>query len=78
LGRSLVNTFRNFHVLGLGCTRGNENIRKCDLTNEKETIEMVRSFSPNIIIHAAAERRIDIAEKDKERFLTFLFLFELF
>ena len=42
-------------------------MKRCDLTNVEETEKVVRDFHPNIIVHAAAEKRVDVAEAEKER-----------
>ena len=37
-----------------------------DITSKDEVTQALTSFSPDVVIHAAAERRPDVVEKDPE------------
>eukprot|EP00008_Paramoeba_atlantica_P009817 CAMPEP_0201476088 /NCGR_PEP_ID=MMETSP0151_2-20130828/1380_1 /ASSEMBLY_ACC=CAM_ASM_000257 /TAXON_ID=200890 /ORGANISM="Paramoeba atlantica, Strain 621/1 / CCAP 1560/9" /LENGTH=311 /DNA_ID=CAMNT_0047856369 /DNA_START=62 /DNA_END=997 /DNA_ORIENTATION=- len=73
LGRALMESFSDLNVLPLAFSRSDEisfdshKIVKCDLTNFEETEKIIKDFEPNLIIHAAAERRLDRALAEKER-----------
>ncbi|KAF8068757.1 hypothetical protein FPV67DRAFT_1668830 [Lyophyllum atratum] len=53
-------------VLGLSHTRSGEGLVQLDLTKGDEVEKVFRDFKPNWVIHCAAERRPDVAEKDPE------------
>lgn len=67
LGRAI---FKEFHqsplwqTTGLSFTRQDTNLTPCDLTRTSELTSLLDSHSPAFIIHAAAERRPDISERD--------------
>lgn len=70
LGRELMTVFKtsfNCLVQGWGFSRadGKEVIR-LDLTSEAEVTCGLESFTPHMVIHAAAERRPDVVEGDPE------------
>ncbi|KAK5583888.1 hypothetical protein RB653_005492 [Dictyostelium firmibasis] len=79
LGRALMKVFtqpslEHIQLVGLGWSRYEKyvnqfpnELRKLDITNDKELSEFVNEFKPNVIIHAAAERRPDQCEGDKEK-----------
>ncbi|MBW0530157.1 hypothetical protein O181_069872 [Austropuccinia psidii MF-1] len=66
LGRSVVKRFNdNGHsVLGLSLTRNGDGLQKIDLRDEHKVKDLIIGFRPDILIHCAAERRPDVAEKD--------------
>lgn len=69
LGRAIHKEFANsqeWEILSLGFNRVGAGITKLNLTNVEETRRVVNEFQPNIIIHAAAERRPDKVEQDKD------------
>ncbi|KAF7351260.1 RmlD-sub-bind domain-containing protein [Mycena sanguinolenta] len=53
-------------VLSLAHSRSGDGLTKLDLLNEGEVERVFRDFKPNWVIHCAAERRPDVAEKDPE------------
>ncbi|KAF7360318.1 Methionine adenosyltransferase 2 subunit beta [Mycena venus] len=53
-------------VLSLAHSRSGNGLTKLDLMNEPEVEKVFRDFKPNWVIHCAAERRPDVAEKDPE------------
>ncbi|KAF8187004.1 hypothetical protein K438DRAFT_1723090 [Mycena galopus ATCC 62051] len=53
-------------VLSLAHSRSGDGLTKLDLLNEPEVEKVFRDFKPNWVIHCAAERRPDVAEKDPE------------
>ncbi|KAG5350312.1 hypothetical protein C0989_011644, partial [Termitomyces sp. Mn162] len=68
LGTSVREAFVNarHEVLGLSHTRSGGGLVQLDLTKETEVEELLTDFKPNWVIHCAAERRPDVAEKDPE------------
>ncbi len=42
------------------------NYSKCDITNRKETIDLIKSFKPQFIVNSAAYTNVDKAEDEKE------------
>ncbi len=67
LGRAVVKEFASsgkWEVQGVGNTRAKGEILRVDLLDEDATSKIVESFKPDVILHAAAERRIDQCEKD--------------
>ncbi|TIA92472.1 hypothetical protein E3P81_01448 [Wallemia ichthyophaga] len=67
LGRAIMHNLRadsSVQVLGLGYSRVGEGVIKCDITNHDELKGVVEHHSPDVIIHAAAERRPDVAAND--------------
>ncbi|KAG6888103.1 hypothetical protein C0995_010668 [Termitomyces sp. Mi166 len=68
LGTAVHEAFVNAHheVLGLSHTRPGEGLVQLDLTNQEEVEKVFTDFKPNWVIHCAAERRPDVAEKDPE------------
>jgi len=53
-------------VLSLAHSRSGDGLRQIDLLNEAEVEKVFKEFAPNWVIHCAAERRPDVAEKDPE------------
>lgn len=67
LGRAVMHNLRSdpaVQVVGLGYSRVGDGVVKCDITNQAELKSVVEEHSPNVIIHAAAERRPDVAASD--------------
>jgi len=65
LGRALLKNFqnKNWQVLGLAYSRASGSLRKVDLNGRSQVDNVFEQFQPNVVIHAAAERRPDIVEK---------------
>ncbi|KAJ7158184.1 hypothetical protein C8R43DRAFT_360366 [Mycena crocata] len=53
-------------VLSLAHSRSGDGLHKLDLLDEVAVEKAFRDFGPNWVIHCAAERRPDVAEKDPE------------
>ncbi|KAJ7512754.1 hypothetical protein B0H11DRAFT_1947245 [Mycena galericulata] len=53
-------------VLSLAHSRSGDGLQKINLLHEEEVERLFREFAPNWVIHCAAERRPDVAEKDPE------------
>ncbi|KIM47045.1 hypothetical protein M413DRAFT_16545 [Hebeloma cylindrosporum] len=68
LGSAVLKAFETagHDVVGLGNSRATGKIRKVDLTKSDEVDVFFDKFKPNWVIHCAAERRPDVAEKDPE------------
>lgn len=67
LGRAIFKELHHsplWQTTGLSFTRQSPNLTPCDLTRTSELATLLDSNSPRFIIHAAAERRPDISEKD--------------
>lgn len=67
LGRAIVRIFSSdsdLEVLGAGFSRALPPLVRLDVRSRDEVIRTLDDFAPNILIHAAAERRPDIVEKD--------------
>jgi len=67
LGRAVYQQFKkNGHeVIGTAHSRAKGDLYKLDLTLETNVKEFVDAHKPDVIIHCAAERRPDVAEKDQ-------------
>ncbi|KAG6918388.1 hypothetical protein DXG01_014789 [Tephrocybe rancida] len=65
LGTAVREAFLNANhdVLGLSYSRSGEGLVQLDLTKEDEVVKVFTGFKPNWVIHCAAERRPDVAEK---------------
>ncbi|RDB30651.1 Methionine adenosyltransferase 2 subunit beta [Hypsizygus marmoreus] len=61
-----ANSEKIFEVLSLSHSRSGEGLVQLDLTQEEEVEKVFRQFRPNWVIHCAAERRPDVAEKDPQ------------
>ncbi|KAJ7666144.1 hypothetical protein DFH06DRAFT_1186039 [Mycena polygramma] len=69
LGSAVRNAFSGSpttEVLSLAHSRSGDGLRKLDLLDAAEVEKVFREFGPNWVIHCAAERRPDVAEKDPE------------
>jgi len=55
------------HVVGVGYSRLKPGMIKMDLTQADQVISTLNAIRPTVIIHAAAERRPDVSEKDPQR-----------
>ena len=67
LGRAVVLAFQQqpeWDIVGLGFTRGSSVIRSVDLRNEIEVKRVINEVKPNVIVHSAAERRVENCEAD--------------
>ncbi|TFK38122.1 hypothetical protein BDQ12DRAFT_684002 [Crucibulum laeve] len=53
-------------VLSLSHSRTGNGLVQLDLTNNEEVERVFKEFKPDWVIHCAAERRPDVAEKDPE------------
>lgn len=67
LGCSLFRVFteQGFNVFGTGFSRAKGPIIQLDLTDNVAVTELLNSTSPDIIIHAAAERKPDVCENNQ-------------
>jgi dTDP-4-dehydrorhamnose reductase len=66
LGRGMMNVFGNIdavNTVGIGFRRSGEKMASVDLREMGEVEACVAAHKPEIIIHAAAERRPDLIEK---------------
>jgi len=69
LGSAVLNAFKrseSFETMGLANSRPTEKLHKIDLTDTAEVEILFAQFKPDWVIHCAAERRPDIAEKDPQ------------
>ncbi|KAF4618725.1 hypothetical protein D9613_010169 [Agrocybe pediades] len=68
LGSAVYNAFRNANidVIGLAHSRSDGNLVRLDLTNKEEVEKFFNDRKPDWVIHCAAERRPDVAERDPE------------
>ena len=68
LGRELLNRFRqaNWECLGLAFSRARSGLRRVDLRDRAEVESLLEDFRPQIVVHAAAERRPDVVEKNPD------------
>lgn len=68
LGREIYKQFSlSFQdVIGLGFSRA-EKLLKCNLLDFESTNKLIRDINPTVIIHAAAEKRPDVAAKNPEQ-----------
>jgi len=68
LGSAVYNAFQQagHQVLGLAHSRSTGTLKRLDLLDEKETRQAFTDFSPDWVVHCAAERRPDVAEKDPD------------
>ncbi|EJC99327.1 NAD-binding protein [Fomitiporia mediterranea MF3/22] len=69
LGSVVYNAFKRdsaFYVLGLAHSRSNNELVKLDLKDEASVERTFAEFEPGWVIHCAAERRPDVAEKNPE------------
>ncbi|ETW79132.1 hypothetical protein HETIRDRAFT_445859 [Heterobasidion irregulare TC 32-1] len=70
LGSAVYDAFTNaleeHDVFGLANTRAGGKLRSLDLLDHSKVEDFVRDVRPHWIIHCAAERKPDVAEKDPE------------
>ncbi|KAM0754366.1 NAD(P)-binding protein [Meredithblackwellia eburnea MCA 4105] len=77
LGRAIHTSFLNYssshpgekiEVIGTSYTRHIEgrDLKKCDLNDASEVENLLKEVGPEVVIHCAAERRPDVAEKNPE------------
>ncbi|KAL0960085.1 hypothetical protein HGRIS_011730 [Hohenbuehelia grisea] len=69
LGSAVAAAFRqagNFDVLALSNSRTGEGLTQLDLLDAREVETLFGNFNPTWVIHCAAERRPDVAEKDPD------------
>jgi dTDP-4-dehydrorhamnose reductase len=64
LGRAIFRELKVGEVLGLSWSRSAPKLRRCDLTDAAALNLVLEEFRPDFIIHAAAERRPDVCEKN--------------
>lgn len=70
LGRAIMNTLNKSHqVIGTGFTRAKHPILPLDLCDEKQVEQLLTQQMPDVVIHAAAERRPDKCENDQQQTL---------
>ncbi|KAF8887601.1 NAD dependent epimerase/dehydratase [Infundibulicybe gibba] len=66
LGSALRQAFSNHQVLSLAHSRSGDGLVKLDLTDPLGVQKIFNDFKPDWVIHCAAERRPDVAEKDPD------------
>ncbi|KAI8344773.1 hypothetical protein BC941DRAFT_409582 [Chlamydoabsidia padenii] len=68
LGRATVRNFKaaGHSVVGTAYSRVSKDLVKLDLLNSTQVNSLLDEVNPEVIVHCAAERRPDIAEKDHE------------
>ncbi|KAG0150935.1 hypothetical protein CROQUDRAFT_651787 [Cronartium quercuum f. sp. fusiforme G11] len=68
LGRAVVAHLKEqgHTVKGLAFTRTGGGLEKLDLRDPAAVKQLVQDFKPDLVVHCAAERRPDVAEKDPE------------
>ncbi|MCL4141059.1 UNVERIFIED_CONTAM: hypothetical protein GTU68_019996 [Idotea baltica] len=69
LGRQIYKALKanpQFEVLGLAFSRVSDGLSKLDLCDSKATEKFLSQAGADYIIHAAAERRPDVSQKDPE------------
>ncbi|KAL4230209.1 Methionine adenosyltransferase 2 subunit beta [Mactra antiquata] len=67
LGRAIMKEFKSsdaWNVIGLAFSRSGSGLKKVDISDKNAVIDAVNEFKPQIIIHSAAERRVDVMERD--------------
>jgi len=66
LGRSIMKSFSDVeYLIGTTFSRpATDRLVKCDLRDEEAIRKLLLETTPDVIIHCAAERRPDVAEKD--------------
>ncbi|KAF9482331.1 NAD(P)-binding protein [Pholiota conissans] len=67
LGSAVFKAFQamdGVEVIGLANSRAGAGLRKLNLTNKEDVEVFLTELKPNWVIHCAAERRPDVAEKD--------------
>jgi dTDP-4-dehydrorhamnose reductase len=66
LGRAVMETLKEHDPLGIGFSRATHPIVKLDLTDSSALSDFLQKHRPEVVIHAAAERRPDVAEQNEE------------
>ncbi|KAJ3111717.1 Methionine adenosyltransferase 2 subunit beta [Phlyctochytrium bullatum] len=68
LGRAVVKELADagFQVIGTAFSRASASLEKLDLRDPKAIEEFLEKHRPAALIHCAAERRPDVAERDRE------------
>lgn len=67
LGRAVKKEFERdaaWKVLGLAYSRAGGDLRKIDLSDFEAVRDVVNEFRPDVIVHAAAERRPDVVDNN--------------
>ncbi|KAG0189588.1 Methionine adenosyltransferase 2 subunit beta [Apophysomyces sp. BC1034] len=66
LGRAVAAQFNasGHKVIGTALSRAKGDLVKLDLTDEKAVQAFITEHNPDVLVHCAAERRPDVAEKD--------------
>jgi len=72
LGRGLNKILSaKFNTLPVGFSRSSQGIHKLDLTDFATVTDYLKDHQPDILIHAAAERKPDICENNHEQVIKF-------
>lgn len=69
LGRAVIkrlSTQTNHRLTGLCFTRSGSGLKNLDLCDQESVTEFIQALRPDVLIHCAAERRPDVAERDPE------------
>jgi S-adenosylmethionine synthetase len=69
LGRSIYSLFSsnpNYTVVGLSFSRTSGNLVKCDLLDPNQLSSIFTTHNPDLVIHAAAERRPDVCSNSQD------------
>ncbi|CAJ1063148.1 methionine adenosyltransferase 2 subunit beta isoform X2 [Xyrichtys novacula] len=68
LGRAVCREFQNagWLVIGTGFRRARPRLLRCDLTDEDAVRGLLQEYTPDVIVHCAAERRPDVVERHTE------------
>ncbi|KAL1925543.1 uncharacterized protein VTP21DRAFT_426 [Calcarisporiella thermophila] len=67
LGRAVYKAFYGHEVIGCANSRATDGLRKVNLLDNSALESLFEEVKPHVIVHCAAERRPDIAEKNRER-----------
>ena len=69
LGRELLRHFtgKGWSCMGLAFTRAREGLVKVDICQRDEVENVLTEFDPHVVIHAAAERRPDVVNKQVQQ-----------
>ncbi|XP_052794765.1 methionine adenosyltransferase 2 subunit beta-like isoform X2 [Mya arenaria] len=69
LGRAIYREFKSdssWDVCGLAFSRTSGDLIKVNITDEEAVKDAVQKFKPEVVIHSAAEKNVDVFEKDPE------------
>ncbi|AZZ96642.1 SDR family oxidoreductase [Pseudoalteromonas sp. R3] len=70
LGRALVKTLEaHYHIIGCGFRRATPPQVSLDLSDKEAVCAFLDKYVPDVLIHAAAERKPDVCENDHEQTL---------